>query len=78
MCAHLAGNRLNCATCDLSAILPEEVEQELKEAAEISMGTEVSEGDIFNVSSLCEQVRGHRVMSCTDTCKSYYLVFLLV
>merc|ERR1712179_317606 len=41
---------------DLSEILPEEVEQEVKEAAEISMGTEVSDQDILNVRYLCEQV----------------------
>lgn len=50
------GNRLNTSSTDLSAILPEEVEQEVKEAAEISMGTEVSEEDIINVKYLCEQV----------------------
>ncbi|KAF9307534.1 Nucleolar protein 58, partial [Linnemannia elongata] len=31
------GFRANCSTCDLSDILPEELEQELKEASEISM-----------------------------------------
>ena len=50
------GDRTNTATTDLSAILPEEVEQEAKEAAEISMGTEVSKGDILNISFLCDQV----------------------
>jgi hypothetical protein len=35
------GNRVNFATTDLSTILPEEVEEDVKEAAEISMGTEV-------------------------------------
>merc|ERR1719311_1519322 len=35
--------RTACKECDLSDILPEEVEGELKEAATISMGTEVSE-----------------------------------
>jgi len=35
------GNRVNAATTDLSEVLPEEVEAEVKEAAEISMGTEV-------------------------------------
>ncbi|XP_013401006.1 nucleolar protein 58 [Lingula anatina] len=50
------GDRTNAATTDLSAILPEEVEQELKEAAEVSMGTEVSEEDLINVTYLCDQV----------------------
>ena len=43
-------------TTDFSGILPEEVEQEVKDAAEISMGTEISEEDRLNVTYLCEQV----------------------
>ncbi|XP_062383830.1 nucleolar protein 58 isoform X3 [Sardina pilchardus] len=50
------GDRTNVATTDLSDILPEEVEAEVKLAAEISMGTEVSEEDILNVRHLCDQV----------------------
>lgn len=45
------------ATTDLSEILPEEIEAEVKLAAEISMGTEVSEQDIDNIRHLCDQVR---------------------
>ena len=52
-----AGNRLNASSTDFSSILPEEVEQEVKESAEISMGTEVSEEDIMNITYLCDQVR---------------------
>uniref|UniRef100_A0AAQ5XSR6 Nucleolar protein 58 n=1 Tax=Amphiprion ocellaris TaxID=80972 RepID=A0AAQ5XSR6_AMPOC len=37
-------------------ILPEEIEAEVKLAAEISMGTEVSEQDIGNIRHLCDQV----------------------
>jgi len=36
--------------------LPEEVEEKVKEAAEISMGTEISEQDVLNVKHLCQQV----------------------
>jgi len=36
-----SGTRLNAEKTDLSAILPEEVEEEVKAASEISMGTEV-------------------------------------
>ncbi|KAJ6850151.1 putative nucleolar protein 5-2 [Iris pallida] len=36
--------------------LSEEVEAELKEAAVISMGTEVSELDLLNIKELCDQV----------------------
>ncbi|KAJ8349881.1 hypothetical protein SKAU_G00250110 [Synaphobranchus kaupii] len=50
------GDRTNVATTDLSEILPEEVEAEVKLAAEISMGTEVSEQDIGNIMHLCDQV----------------------
>lgn len=50
------GVRTNVATTDLSDMLPEEVESEVKLAAEISMGTEVSEEDISNIMHLCDQV----------------------
>ncbi|CAG5124928.1 unnamed protein product, partial [Candidula unifasciata] len=50
------GDRQNAAKMDLSDILPEHLEKELKWAAEISMGTEISEEDIFNIKSLCDQV----------------------
>lgn len=50
------GDRTNVAATDLSDILPEEIEAEVKLAAEISMGTEVSEQDIGNISHLCDQV----------------------
>ncbi|XP_019713013.1 nucleolar protein 58 isoform X2 [Hippocampus comes] len=50
------GDRTNVASSDLSELLPEEVEAEVKLAAEISMGTEVSEQDISNIRHLCEQV----------------------
>ncbi|XP_072315092.1 nucleolar protein 58-like isoform X1 [Eucyclogobius newberryi] len=50
------GDRTNVAGSDLSDMLPEEIEAEVKLAAEISMGTEVSEQDIANISHLCDQV----------------------
>ena len=37
----MAGVRSGIAAADLSSVLPEEVEEEVREAAEISMGTEV-------------------------------------
>ncbi|XP_068101212.1 nucleolar protein 58 [Hyperolius riggenbachi] len=55
-CVRAVGDRVNFATFDLSEILPEEVETEVKAAAEISMGTEVSEEDINNILHLCDQV----------------------
>lgn len=50
------GFRTNVATTDLSEFLPEEIEAEVKLAAEISMGTEVSDEDIANIMHLCDQV----------------------
>lgn len=41
---------------DLSDVLPEEVEEKVKEAAEISMGTEISEEDITNIQNLCDEI----------------------
>uniref|UniRef100_A0A4W6EGJ0 Nucleolar protein 58 n=1 Tax=Lates calcarifer TaxID=8187 RepID=A0A4W6EGJ0_LATCA len=49
-------DRTNVASSDLSDVLPEEIEAEVKLAAEISMGTEVSEQDIGNIRHLCDQV----------------------
>ncbi|XP_048454636.1 nucleolar protein 58-like [Rhincodon typus] len=55
-CVQKLGDRTNTATTDLSDILPEEVENAVKVAAEISMGTEVSEEDIEHIIHLCDQV----------------------
>jgi nucleolar protein 58 len=52
----LMGARVNAADLDFSGILQEEVESEMKEAAVISMGTEVSDHDMLNIKSLCDQV----------------------
>ncbi|TPX31733.1 hypothetical protein SmJEL517_g05004 [Synchytrium microbalum] len=50
------GYRSNASTVDLSSILPEEIETEVKDAAEISMGTEINEEDIENITYLCDQI----------------------
>ncbi|KAL7826011.1 hypothetical protein SRHO_G00337490 [Serrasalmus rhombeus] len=50
------GDRTNVVNTDLSEVVPEEIEAEVKLAAEISMGTEVSEEDIHNIMHLCDQV----------------------
>lgn len=52
----MMGVRTKCKDLDFSELLAEEVEVEMKAAAEISMGTEVSEEDIENVLMLCTQV----------------------
>ena len=50
------GVRTSAHTTDFSEILEEEVETHVKEAAEVSMGTEIAEEDVENISSLCSQV----------------------
>lgn len=55
-CVQKLGHRTNTATTDFSDILPEEVESAVKIAAEISMGTEVSDEDIEHIIHLCDQV----------------------
>lgn len=51
-----AGMRQNCSKTDLSEILPEEIETSVKAAAEVSMGTEITEEDLQNIQLLAEQV----------------------
>ncbi|XP_044587576.1 nucleolar protein 58 [Cotesia glomerata] len=50
------GTRDNTSGSDLSEILSEDIEEKVKEAAEISMGTEISDDDILNIQHLCDQV----------------------
>lgn len=50
------GVRTNAASTNFSDFLPEELDKEIKEASQISMGTEVSEEDISNIIALCDQV----------------------
>ncbi|XP_055844018.1 nucleolar protein 58 [Episyrphus balteatus] len=52
----LVGTRENMSKMDLSDILPEDIEASVKEAAEISMGTEISEEDIMNIQALCDEI----------------------
>jgi len=52
----LMGFRENAKNTDMSEVLPEEVEEKVKEMAEISMGTEISEEDMLNIKHLCQQV----------------------
>ena len=56
-CVLRMGMRNNCKNCDFSDILSDEgIEQVLKKTAETSMGTEISDGDLMNIKSLCDQV----------------------
>lgn len=50
------GTRDHTSTSDLSDILPDDIEERVKEAAEISMGTEISDDDILNIHHLCDQI----------------------
>ncbi|CAL1702095.1 unnamed protein product [Somion occarium] len=50
------GFRTNAATTDFSSVLPEDLEATVKAAAEISMGTEISDSDIAHINALCDQV----------------------
>lgn len=54
----LMGTRDNAANHDFSSIpLEEEEESHLKDAAVISMGTEISGEDMLNIEALCDQVQ---------------------
>jgi nucleolar protein 58 len=55
-CVKKMGVRAKAKELDFSDILPEDVEQDMKAAAETSMGTEISESDVKNISKLCDQV----------------------
>ena len=52
------GLRSACAETDLSDSLPEEIEGAVKAAAEVSMGTEITDEDLENIQALAEQVVG--------------------
>jgi nucleolar protein 58 len=52
----LVGMRENFNESELSDILPPDLEEKVKEAAEVSMGTEISEEDIMNISQLCDEI----------------------
>ena len=52
-----AGFRTNVKDTDFSAIFEDEtLEKSVKEAAEVSMGTEIADMDIINIQALAEQV----------------------
>lgn len=48
--------RTLCSSTDFSDILPEEIEEQVKELAEVSMGTDVNEDDMSNIMQLADQV----------------------
>lgn len=48
--------RQNFNEAELSEILPQDLEEKVKEAAEVSMGTEISDEDIMNIQQLCDEI----------------------
>merc|ERR1712032_1707629 len=50
------GFRKNCVDADLSSILDESTEIQLKNMAKISMGSEITQSDLTNIQSLATQV----------------------
>ena len=50
------GFRTNASKTSFAEILPEELEAVVKAAAEISMGTEISDSDMAHIHALCDQV----------------------
>lgn len=50
------GLRTKTSETDLSDILPEEIETAVKAAAEVSMGTEITEEDLLNITMLADHV----------------------
>src|SRR3989338_2996508 len=52
----LMGDRFSATKVDLSSVLPEDLVEEVRNVAKVSMGTDIAEEDIQNVISLCDQV----------------------
>lgn len=51
------GMRHNTQHCsELSNIVPEDIEKEVRQAAEISMGTDITEDDLVNIFELADRV----------------------
>jgi len=50
------GTRDLAASIDFSGVLEQEVDDALKAAAQISMGTEISQEDLDNIMALADQV----------------------
>ncbi|XP_074600421.1 nop5 ribonucleoprotein [Brevipalpus obovatus] len=50
------GTRSNAPTTDFSDILPAEVGEQVKQTAEMSMGTDIAEEDMLNIDHLCKNV----------------------
>jgi nucleolar protein 58 len=50
------GMKQHALKTDLSAILPEDLADKVKEEAELSMGTDISDIDLIHITQLCDQI----------------------
>ena len=55
-CVLKMGGRKEAEKAELSEIIPEDMEAEVREAAQLSMGTEITSQDLDHIKSLCGQV----------------------
>uniref|UniRef100_M4C0Z6 Nop domain-containing protein n=1 Tax=Hyaloperonospora arabidopsidis (strain Emoy2) TaxID=559515 RepID=M4C0Z6_HYAAE len=55
-CVLKMGMRSQVKSLDFSDVLSEDVEASMREVCEVSMGTDISQEDLTNISALCEQV----------------------
>src|SRR5277367_1929113 len=52
----IQGFRTGAASTDFTSVLPEDVASALQSAAEVSMGTEISQSDLDNINLLVDQI----------------------
>lgn len=52
----IMGMRVNAKDCDFQGSVPEEIIEEIKKSAEISMGTDITEEDLIKIQDLCSRV----------------------
>ena len=71
------GTRERAAGLDFSGVLEEEVEGALKEAAQISMGTEISVEDLENIRALADQARAVCAQRLRLVCRRVGWVYAL-
>ena len=55
-CVLKIGMKTNAGNADLSEVLPEEIEARVKEMAEVSMGTEITDQDLMNIRYMAQNV----------------------
>jgi nucleolar protein 58 len=52
----IMGMRVNAKDCDFQGSVPEEIIDEIKKSAEISMGTDITDEDLVKIQDLCSRV----------------------